>query len=80
MKEDFQQQQKQKLSTMRSIMDYTMGILFVLIGVYFLLYRLLGMKHILNSQPSMLDYLLGVLFAGYGSWRIYRGYKKNYHQ
>lgn len=59
-------------------MDYTMGLVFLAIGLYFLLYKITGMKQLLNRDPSVLDYFIGGLFVVYGVWRIYRGYKKNY--
>ena len=78
--EDFQDRQKQQRSRVRSIMDYTMGVIFFLIGLYFMIYQRLGIKMILNREPSNIDYVIGGLFMLYGSWRIYRGYKKNYFQ
>ncbi len=75
--EEYEQQRRRQVSRMRSIMDYTMGTVFFLIGVYFLIYDKLGWN-IFNRDPSPLDYLIGGLFILYGAWRIYRGYKKNY--
>lgn len=62
---------------MRSILDYGMGALFLLIGLYFLLYELLDVN-MARWEPSAMDKAIGVLFIVYGAWRIYRGYKKNY--
>lgn len=78
--EDFQDKQRQQGARVRSIMDYVMGIIFFLIGLYFLFYRHLGIKMVLNREPSNIDYILGGIFVLYGSWRIYRGYKKNYYR
>jgi hypothetical protein len=64
---------------MRSIMDYTMGIVFFFLGLFFILYRHFGIR-ILDREPSNIDYIIGVIFIIYGSWRMYRGYKKNYYQ
>ena len=61
-------------------MDYVMGTIFLLIGLYFILYQQLGIKMVLNREPSNMDYIIGGLFILYGSWRIYRGYKKNYYR
>lgn len=78
--EDFQDKQRQQGARVRSVMDYAMGIIFFLIGLYFILYRHLGMKMIQNREPSNFDYIIGGLFVVYGGWRIYRGYKKNYYR
>ena len=75
--EDFQEQQRKKTGRVRSIMDFTMGLLLTAVGLYFLLYRSLGIN-LFNREPSDIDYVLGGLFVIYGIWRIYRGYKKDY--
>jgi hypothetical protein len=79
MLEDYQNEQRKKMSRMRSVMDYTMGVLILLIGFYFLLYNQLGLN-VFSRQPSALDKVIGAVFILYGIWRIYRGYKKNYYQ
>lgn len=78
--EDFQDKQRKQNARVRSVMDYVMGIVFFLIGLYFLFYRQLGIKMIMDREPSNIDYVIGGLFVLYGSWRIYRGYKKNYYR
>ena len=77
--EEFQEKQRRQRSRMRSMVDYTMGTVFLLLGVYFLIYEKLGWK-LLNREPSSIDYFIGLLFVLYGGWRIYRGYKKNYYR
>lgn len=62
---------------MRSMVDYTMGALFLLLGLYFLVYDAMGWN-VFDREASSLDYFIGGLFILYGGWRIYRGYKKNY--
>jgi hypothetical protein len=79
MVEDYEKQRRRQVTTMRSVMDYGMGFLFFLIGLYFLTYAKLGLN-IFPRRPSPVDYLIGVLFVAYGAWRIYRGYKKNYFE
>ncbi|NTS42710.1 C4-dicarboxylate ABC transporter [Flavisolibacter sp. BT320] len=54
-----------------------MGSVFLLLGIYFLVYEKLGLK-LLDREPSSIDYFIGAMFVLYGCWRIYRGYKKNY--
>jgi hypothetical protein len=78
MQEDFLKEQRKKAAQMRSVMDFTMGGLLVIFGIYFLVYNKIGINFF-NRRPSPIDYFLGALFVLYGIWRIYRGYKKNYY-
>ncbi|MBD0331693.1 MAG: hypothetical protein ICV66_03480 [Chitinophagaceae bacterium] len=75
--EEYEKQRRKQITIMKSVMDYGMGFLFLLLGLYFLLYSALGINF-LNRNPSSIDYLIGGLFVLYGGWRVYRGYKKNY--
>ena len=77
--EDYQNENRKKVTRVRSVMDYIMGAIIILIGVYFLLYETLGLN-VFRREPSPLDKLLGGVFILYGIWRMYRGYKKNYYQ
>ena len=52
-------------------MDFSMGGLFIAIGIVLLVYQV-GTLGEINRKG------LGILFILYGIWRIYRGYKKNY--
>ena len=79
MLEDFQEEQRKKMARTRSVMDFTMGFLLVVIGGYFLTYRQLGIN-LFKREPSPIDYFIGGLFVLYGIWRIYRGYKKDYYR
>jgi hypothetical protein len=71
MLEDFQEEQRKRTGRVRSFMDFTMGGLFIVIGVVLFLYQV-GQLEAINRKG------LGILFILYGIWRIYRGYKKNY--
>ena len=75
--EDFQEKHKHQRARMQSIMDYTMGIVFFCLGVFFVGYRFFGIR-IMDKDPSVIDFIIGSIFILYGGWRIYRGYKKNY--
>lgn len=77
MLEDYEEQHRKRLSRMRSIMDFIMGTLLFLIGLYFLTYDQFNMN-VFNRKPSTIDYFIGGLFIAYGVWRVYRGYKKDY--
>ena len=71
MLEDFQEQQRKRTIRIRSMMDLSMGSLFIIAGVLLLVYKV-GQLEDFNRKG------LGVLFILYGIWRLYRGYKKNY--
>jgi hypothetical protein len=71
MLEDYQEQQRKKAARLRSFMDFTMGGLFIAIGIVLMVYQI-------TTLPDFNRKGLGVLFILYGIWRIYRGYKKNY--
>lgn len=69
--EDFQEKHKKRTTRLRSLMDFTMGGLFIAIGTVLLVYKV-GTLEEFNRKG------LGILFILYGIWRIYRGYQKKY--
>lgn len=77
MLEDFEDEKRRRDTRMRSFVDYTRGAIFVLFGLFFILFK--------NLNISGMEYRVwypyaGGLFILYGLWRIYRGYKKNYYK
>lgn len=65
---------------MKSLMDYGMGALILLVGLFFLFRGKLG-DFPLNARlgkPDLLEKFFGSISVIYGLWRIYRGYQKNY--
>ncbi len=75
MNEEFQDQEERRYARMRSVNDYTRGAIFILFGLFFLFFKQL---HVQGLQYQDWYVYLGALFVVYGTWRIYRGYKKNY--
>lgn len=75
--EDYEKKKRKQVSMMRSVMDYGMGILILLVGLFFLFHEKLKLKFA-DFPSSSLDKFMGGLFLVYGCWRLYRGYKKNY--
>lgn len=65
---------------MRSIMDYGMGALILLVGLFFLFRSRLGDIPVNDKlgKPDSLEKIFSGLCLLYGSWRIYRGYQKKY--
>ncbi|MBS1916618.1 MAG: hypothetical protein JST87_10070 [Bacteroidetes bacterium] len=60
---------------MRAIMDYGMGIMILGFGIFFIIAPKLGYA---IRGGDFFRYFFAVLCIIYGTWRIYRGYKKNY--
>ena len=76
--------EKEKLSErekgfvrMRSITNYGMGIFMVLVGFFFM-FPVKLTQNFINQYDASLIKLFAVICWLYGSFRIYRGYKKNY--
>jgi hypothetical protein len=77
MLEEYQKEHRRKLARTRSIVDWIMGAILFVGGVFFIVYRFIGIR-IMDRKPEDIDFLIGGLFILYGIWRMYRGYKKDY--
>ncbi len=75
MRTDPQERQRRNYILRRAIMDYGMGALIVLVGLFFIFSDRLGQHYDLDP---LLQYGFSGLCILYGGFRIYRGYKKNY--
>ena len=77
--EEYEKQKRKRVATMRSIMDFGMGVIIFLIGLFFFFRHLFGEIN-LNERfpPDSIDKIFGAFCIIYGTWRIYRGYKKKY--
>lgn len=76
--------EKEKLSErekgfvrMRSITNYGMGVFMVLVGFFFM-FPVKLTQNFINQYDASLIKLFAVICWMYGTFRIYRGYKKNY--
>lgn len=78
--EEYEKKKRKQIAGMKSLMDYGMGLLILLMGLFFLFRMQLGRISINESlgKPDMLEKIFGSFCLLYGVWRIYRGYKKNY--
>jgi hypothetical protein len=47
-------------------------------GVFFFTRSWFDMTINETFPPNAIDKIFGFICVGYGAWRIYRGYKKNY--
>lgn len=80
MLDEYEKQKRKQLAAMKSVMDYGMGALILLLGLFFLFRNVLG-KIPVNEflgEPDSLEKIFGAFSVLYGAWRIYRGCKKNY--
>lgn len=62
---------------MRSLLDYGMGAIYMMIGILFLWVKYINIEFI-DQSPRAFKIALGAIFIVYGAFRIYRGFKKNY--
>ena len=63
---------------MRSLLDYGLGLAIVVAGVFLFFREKFDLTFNENFPPNYMDKIFGAVCVLYGSWRIYRGYKKNY--
>jgi uncharacterized membrane protein len=77
MQNDLREKRTRSYSTMRSLLDYTMGILYLAAAI-FLLFAEKWQIEIINFDKTF-RIIFGSICALYGVWRIYRGYKKEYY-
>jgi hypothetical protein len=76
--EEYEKRKRKQISSMRSIMDYAMGIIIVLFGAFLLFRERFDLAINKTYKPDDLEKIFGVICVIYGAWRIYRGYKKKY--
>lgn len=78
MENEGRDRRKQQYSLRRAIMDYGIGIIIMVFGVFLLIGpRFLGYTF---SIDDLNRYLFSGLCLLYGGFRVYRGSKKNYYK
>lgn len=77
--EEYEKKKRRQVASMKSLMDYGMGAIILLLGLFFFFRGQLG-NIAINEKfpPDSIDKIFGAFCLLYGAWRIYRGYKKNY--
>jgi len=76
--EEYENRKRKQVSLMRSLLDYGVGLMIIVAGVFLFFRDNMDIDFNERYPPNKWDKILGVVFLLYGSWRIYRGYKKNY--
>ncbi len=76
--EQYENRKRKQVSTMRSLLDFGIGIMIVIAAVFLFFRDQMDIDFNEKYPPNQWDKVLGVIFLAYGAWRIYRGYKKNY--
>lgn len=76
--EEYEKKRRKQVSSMRAILDYGIGVLICIFGIFLIVRDRFDLAFNESYPPDYLDKILGAVFIIYGSWRIYRGYKKNY--
>jgi hypothetical protein len=76
--DEYEKKKKKQVSSMRSILDYGMGILVLMLGIFFFFRDKMDIGFNKKFPPDNIDKIFGAICVIYGIWRIYRGYKKNY--
>ncbi|MEP7257221.1 MAG: hypothetical protein ABI687_02510 [Flavitalea sp.] len=72
------QEEKRRIAYInrRAMMDLGMGIIYAVMGGFFLMSEMFGIS--MEFPPKPFSYIFGGLCLFYGGFRIYRGIKKNY--
>lgn len=76
--EEYEKKKKKQVAARRSLMDYGMGSIFLIFGLFFILRNKFDISINKSFPPNDIDKLLGGLLLLYGVWRIYRGNQKKY--
>jgi uncharacterized membrane protein len=76
MENDLREKRVKSYSSMRSVLDYTMGILYLAAAAFLFFAEKFGVT--LANFDLTFRYIFGAICAVYGAWRVYRGYKKEY--
>jgi len=70
----FEENQKNSSFRLRSLYDYTMGVLWLGVGIFVMFHDKFNVDLRLDKTLTV---IFGVSCMMYGLFRVYRGYKKN---
>jgi hypothetical protein len=77
MENEFRDRQRRNYNSMRSIYNISIGILILGIGLLMFFNEKVGLNLTEQFDGSLMIYLFGGLCLLYGSFRLYRGLKKD---
>lgn len=72
--QNWEEQKRKRNAFFHSLYDYAMGILWLGLGLFFLLYKKLGIEWMKNDP--VIDTIFGCIGIAYGLFRLYRGYQR----
>ena len=72
--ENWNERNKKRSTNFKVLYDYVMGVLWLGLGLFFLLSKKLGIE-VMKSDP-LIDAIFGCVGIAYGLFRLYRGYKQ----
>jgi hypothetical protein len=78
MLEEYEKRKRKQIATMRALLDYGVGTIIACAGLFFFFRDRFDIPFNQSFVPNTMDKIFGAICVLYGSWRIYRGYKKNY--
>ena len=76
--EEYEKKKRKQVSLMKSLMDYGMGLLILLMGVFLFFRNKFHLEFNERFPPDNIDKIVGGISIVYRVWRIYRGYRKSY--
>ena len=76
--EEYEKRKRQQISLRRSLSDYGMGLIILLLGLFFFFRNRMDIPFNEKFPPNEIDKMFGGICMAYGIWRIYRGYQKKY--
>ena len=76
--EEYEQQRNRQVSKIMSVLNYAMGLVIVLIGLFLIFRFMLDIRLNKLYPPDIYDKIYGSVAVLYGTCRLYRAYKKIY--
>src|SRR5262245_43506386 len=72
---EYEKEKRKRLALRRSIMDYSIGVIVLLTGIFFIVRSYFKLEFNTIFPPNEVDKVFGAICLLYGGWRVYRGYK-----